>query len=143
MRAASSDVLARRRPPAAVFLAVPLAVLSALVLGVFGLIALAFSNGHFDGGGWLVIAVPVVLALWLVAGAVLLALGRSWLAVFLPAAGLAGLLLWIILAEGLVAGTDGFAVLVWALPAATAVFAVLPVVRSWIAARRMLRRTAS
>lgn len=135
------DAPAGRRPPAAVLLAVALAVLSAVALGFFGLIALAFSNGHFDGGGWLVVTVPVLVGLWLLAGALLLALGRSWLAVFVPAAGLAAVLVRIILAEDLVAGTGGVAVLVWALPAATAVLAALPIVRRWIAGRRLHRRT--
>ena len=129
----------RRRPPAPVFLAVPLAVLSAVVLAFFGLIALAFSNGQYDDGGWLVITVPAVLAVWLLVGALLLLLGRSWLAVFLPAAALTVVLLWLILAESLIADSGGVAVVVWALPAATALLTALPVVRRWVAARRLAR----
>jgi hypothetical protein len=138
---AAPEAPVRRRPPVPVFLAAPLAVLSALALAFFMLIALAFSNGQFGDGGWLVVTVPAVLAVWLVVGALLLVLGRSWLAVFLPAAALTAVLLWLILAESLVEGTGGVAVVVWALPALTAVFAVLPAVRRWVAGRRLQRRT--
>ncbi|WP_222193593.1 hypothetical protein [Modestobacter italicus] len=130
---------ARRRPPVAVFLAVPLAVLSALAVALFALIALAFSNGSFDGGGWLVVAVPVVLSVWLLAGGLLLLLGRSWLAVFLPAAALVVLLGWVIVTEGLITESDGLLPLIWALPAGTAVLAALPGVRRWVTARRCAR----
>jgi hypothetical protein len=124
-----------------VFLAVPLAVLSALALAFFGLIALAFSNGQYDDGGWLVITVPAVLAVWLLVGALLLLLGRSWRAVCLPAAALAAVLVWLILAESLIEGSGGIAVVVWALPAATALFSGLPAVRRWVAGRRLARLT--
>ena len=126
----------RRRPPAAALVAVPVVVLSALVCGFFGLIALAFSTGQFDDGGWLVVTVPALLAVWLLVGAVLLLLGRSWLAVFVPAAGLAVFLGWVVLSEGLVADSDGVALGIWALPMLTALFAVLPGVRRWVAGRR-------
>ena len=121
----------------AVLLAVPFAVLSALVLAFFGFLALAFSNGHYDDGNWLVFTVPAVLAAWLLVGALLLLLGRSWLAVFLPAAALVVVLVWVILAEGLIEDAGGVAVVVWALPTVTAVLAALPGVRRWVAARRL------
>ncbi|GAA4750740.1 hypothetical protein GCM10023328_37020 [Modestobacter marinus] len=133
------DVPVRRRPPVPVLLAVPLAVAAALATALFALLALAFSNGRFDGGGWLVVAVPVLLSVWLLVGAVLLVLGRSWLAVFLPAAALAGVLGWVIVAEGLIADSDGLMPLIWALPAGTALLAALPGVRGWVAARRAAR----
>lgn len=133
---------ARRRPPVPVFLAVPLAVLSALAVALFALIALAFSNGTFDGGGWLLVAVPVVLSVWLLVGGLLLLLGRSWLAVFLPAVALVGVLGWVIVAEGLITDSDGLLPLIWALPAGTALLAALPGVRGWIAARRCARLSA-
>ena len=126
----------RRRPPVAALLAVPAAVLSALACGLFALLALAFSDGQYDDGSWLVVTVPVLLALWLLVGAVLLLLGRSWLAVSLPAAGLAVFLGWVVLSEDLVADSDGVAVAIWALPAVTALAAVLPGVRRWVTARR-------
>jgi hypothetical protein len=136
---ATSDAPVRRRPPVPVLLAIPLAVLSSLVLAFFGLIALAFSNGQYDDGGWLVVTVPAVLAAWLLVGSLLLLLGRSWLAVFVPAAALTVVLLWVILAEELIADSGGVAVLIWALPAATALLTVLPGVRRWVTERRLGR----
>jgi hypothetical protein len=126
----------------AVLLAVALAVLSALMLAFFGLIALAFSDGEHDDGDWLVMAVPVALAVWLLAGTLLLVVGRSWRAVFLPAAALTVVVVWAILAEGLAEDTGGFLVLLWALPAATALLSLVPAVRRWIAGRRVDRLTA-
>jgi integrase len=136
---AAPEAPVRRRPPVAVLLAVPLAVLSSLALAFFELIALAFSDGQFDDGGWAVVTVPAVLALWLLVGAVLLLRGRSWLAVFLPAAALTGVLVWLIMTEDLVDDAGGTAVLVWALPTLTALLSVLPAVRRWIAARKLER----
>ncbi|MBB3675569.1 hypothetical protein [Modestobacter versicolor] len=138
---AAVEAPVRRRPPLAVLAVVPLAVLSALFLAFFGLVALAFSNGQFADGGWLVVTVPAVLALWLLAGALLLLVGRSWLAVFLPAAALALVLVWLILAESLIEDSGGLAVLVWALPTLTALLAALRPVRRWVAARKLERLT--
>jgi hypothetical protein len=115
-------------------------VLSAVAVAFFGLIALAFSNGQLDDGAWLFIAVPAVLALWLLLGVVLLLLGRSWLALFVPAAGLALVVVWGILDGTLGEDNGPFLVLVWALPIVTALLTVLSPVRHWIRGRRQLRR---
>jgi hypothetical protein len=138
---AAEKPLVRRRPPVAALLAALLAVLSALVVAFFGLIALAFSNGELDDGGWLFIAVPAVLSVWLLLGALLLVLGRSWLAVFLPAAGLGVMVVWGILVGVLGADNGPFLILVWALPIVTAVLTALPAVRRWIRARKQARIT--
>jgi hypothetical protein len=123
----------------AALLAAPLAVLSALVVAFFGFLALAFSNGDLDNWAWLLIAVPAALSVWLLVGALLLLLGRSWLAVFLPAAGLAVVVIWGVL-EGTLGGDNGmFLVSVWALPIVTALLTALPGVRRWIAARKLAR----
>jgi hypothetical protein len=125
----------------AALLAAPLAVLSALAVAFFGMIALAFSNGDLDDGAWLFIAIPAVLSLWLLVGAVLLVLGRSWLAVFVPAAALALVVIWGIL-DGTIGEDNGaFLVVVWALPIVTALLTALPGVRRWIAARKLARLT--
>ena len=125
----------------AALLAAPLAVLSALAVAFFGMIALAFSDGDLDDGAWLFIAVPALLSLWLLAGALLLLLGRSWLAVFLPAAGLGVMVVWGVL-EGTLGGDNGpFLISVWAPAIVTAVLAALPAVRRWVAARRLARRS--
>ena len=69
----------RRTPPVPALLAAPLALVTALAVGFFSVLAVAFSNGQFDDGGWLVVLVPTVLAVGLVLGVILLLLGRSWL----------------------------------------------------------------
>jgi hypothetical protein len=141
VHAAADDIPVRRRPPVAALLAAPLAVLSALAVAFFGLIALAFSDGDLDDWAWLFVAVPAVLSVWLLVGALLLLIGRSWLAVFLPAAGLAVVVIWGVL-EGTLGGDNGaFLVSVWALPIVTALLTVIPAVRRWIAARRLERLT--
>ena len=127
----------------AALLAAPLAVLSALVVAFFGVIALAFSDGDLSDGAWLFVAVPAVLSIWLLVGAFLLLVGRSWLMVFLPAALLGLVVVWGVL-DGTLGGDSGpFLVLVWALPIVTAVLSALPVVRRWTAARRLVRLTSA
>jgi hypothetical protein len=141
VHAATDETPVRRRPPVAALLAAPLAVLSALAVAFFGFLALAFSDGQLDDWAWLFIAVPAVLSVWLLLGAVLLVLGRSWLAVFVPAAALALVVIWGIL-DGTIGEDNGaFLVLVWALPIGTALLTVLPGVRRWIAARKLARLT--
>ena len=130
-----------RRPPLAAFLAAALAVLAAVAVALFGFIALAFSNGDFSGGGWLLVAVPAVLSIVLVLGAVLLLLGRSWLALFLPAAALSLSVVTSSLYGALGDGTGGALLFAWALPGISAVLAVLPPVRRWVAARKDARRS--
>ena len=129
-----TPAVARRTPPVPALLAAPLALLSAIVVGFFSIIALAFSNGKFDGGGWLVVLLPAVLAVALIVGAVLLLAGVSWLALVLPAGGLAVALL---AAEvGGAWDTGTVSVLAALVPGGAAVLAALPGVRSWVAARR-------
>ena len=122
----------RRRPPAAAFVAALLALLTVLGVGLFELIALAFSNGEFGDGGWVVVTVPLLLVVALVAGVVLLLTGRSWLALLLPAAAIAVFLL--------VVGASGGATvelaLVAVVPAVAALLCALPGVRRWVAERR-------
>jgi hypothetical protein len=127
----------RRTPPIPAILAAPLALLSSFVVAFFSVLALAFSNGQFSGGGWLVVLVPAVLAVVLVVGVVLLLLGRSWLALAVPAGALAVLLV----AAELTGWWDtGMVSLIVALPpGGAAVLAGLPGVRRWVAARRAAR----
>ena len=122
----------RLRPPAAALVGALLALLTAVGLGLFELIALAFSNGQFGDGGWLVVTVPLLLVVWLIGGVVLLLTGRSWLAPLLPAAGIAVFLLVLGVTEGATAELAPVAVV----PAVAAVLAALPAVRRWVAARR-------
>jgi hypothetical protein len=127
----------RRTPPVPAVAAALLGLISAGATALLALLALAFSNGQFGGGGWLVIATPVVLMIGLVVGAVLLLLGRSWLALALPAGALAALALTGYVMGGWGAGAFGVAILL--LPALTAVLSLLPGVRRWVAARRQAR----
>jgi hypothetical protein len=129
-----TSTAARRTPPVPAIIAAPLALLSALVVGFFSVIALAFSNGEFGDGGWLVVLLPAVLAVALVVGVVLLLAGVSWLALVLPAGGLAVVLLAAELGGSW--DTGMVAVLAALLPGAAAVLAALPSVRRWVAARR-------
>lgn len=124
-------------------LAAPLAVLSAVVVAFFGFIALAFSGGDLSGGGWLLVAVPAVLSILLVAGALLLLLGRSWLALTLPAGALSLAVVTSVLYGALGDGTGGALLLAWALPGISAVLAALPGVRRWVAARKDARRSGA
>ena len=108
----------RRTPPVPALLAAPLALVTALAVGFFSVLAVAFSNGQFDDGGWLVVLLPTVLAVGLVLGVILLLLGGSWLVLI---------------------GTwdTGTVVPVAALfPAGAAVLAALPGVRHGVAVRR-------
>jgi hypothetical protein len=130
-------VLVRRTPPVPAVAAALLGLISAGATALLALLALAFSNGQFGGGGWLVVATPVVLMVGLVVGAVLLLLGRSWLALALPAGALAALAVTGYAMGGWGAGAFGVAILL--LPVLTAVLALLPRVRRWVAARRQAR----
>jgi hypothetical protein len=127
----------RRTPPVPAVAAALLGLISAGATALLALLALAFSNGQFGGGGWLVVATPVVLMVGLVVGAVLLLLGRSWLALALPAGALAALAVTGYVMGGWGAGAFGVAILL--LPVLTAVLALLPRVRRWVAARRQAR----
>ncbi|SFD83943.1 hypothetical protein SAMN05216574_10119 [Blastococcus tunisiensis] len=124
----------RRTPPAPAIAAAVLALLSAFVPAVFALAALAFSGGELEGPDWLLIAVPVLLVLGLLVGGLLLLLGRSWLVLALSAGLLTALLLYGYASGGW--GAGAFGVFVVLVPLLTTVLAVLPRVRSWVAARR-------
>jgi hypothetical protein len=128
---------ARRTPPVPAVTAAGLALISALVAAFFGVLVLAFSGGRFEDSAWLLIVVPVALFLGLLAGAVLLLVGRSWLVLAVAAGAMTALVL-----SGYVAGGWGggaFGVLTLFVPLLATVLAVLPGVRRWVAARRAAR----
>lgn len=121
-------------PPAPAIAAAVLGLLSAGVPAVFAVIALAFSGGEFAGNEWLLVVVPLLLLVGLVAGAVLLLAGRSWLVLALGAGALTALVF-----TGYVMGGWGggaFGVLTVLVPLLATVLAALPRVRSWIRARK-------
>lgn len=132
MQSASAPI--SRTPPAPAIAAAVLGALSAIVPAIFALAAFAFSGGSFPGNSWLLLAVPLVLALGLVAGAVLLLTGRSWSVLAGTAGVLSALLLYGQVSGGW--GAGAFGVLTLLIPLVTAVLAVLPRVRGWVAARR-------
>jgi hypothetical protein len=128
---------ARRTPPIPAILAAPLALLSSCAVAFFSVLALAFSNGQFAGGGWLIVLVPAVLAVVLVVGVVLLLIGRSWLALAVPAGALG-----VVLVAAELTGwwdTEMVSLIVALPPVGAAVLASLPGVRGWVAARRAAR----
>jgi hypothetical protein len=126
-----------RSTPAQAIAAAVLGVLSAFVPAIFALAAFAFSGGRFEGNAWLLIAVPLVLVLGLLAGAVLLLTARSWSVLAVTAGVLSALLLYGQASGGWGAGV--FGVLTLLVPLVTAVLAALPRVRSWVDARRSAR----
>jgi hypothetical protein len=115
--------------------------MSALVPGFFVLIALGFSGGRLSSLEWGLLVVPSLLTVGLVVGAVLLLIGRSWVTVVVSGAALALLILGGTVFGGWAAGAPVFALATGLLPAAAAVLAARPVVRSWVAGRRAERST--
>src|SRR4051812_36601270 len=127
----------RLPPPGPAIAAAVLGVLSAIVPGFLMLIVMALYEGEDTSAKWPWILVPAALAVALVVGAVLLLLGRSWLALFVPAGAVAAL----VGAARVAGGADGrlFSLLAIGVPLATAVLTALPGVRSWVRARRTAR----
>lgn len=126
-----------RTPPVPAIAAAVLGLLSAFVPAVFLLAAVAFSGGKFEGSGWLLIVVPVLLFLGLLVGGVLLLTGRSWWVLAVAAGVLTALLFYGFASGGW--GAGAFGVITVVVPLVTAVLAALPRVRSWVAARRSAR----
>jgi hypothetical protein len=128
----------RRRPPAAAIAAAVLGLVSCALPLLFLLIGVALSDpDSLEQPGWLDFALPAVLVCGLVAGGLLLLLGRSWLAL----AAAAGVLIALMLAARVLGGWGGgpFFFFGWVAPVLTVVLSVLPGVRSWVADRRAER----
>ena len=114
-----------------------LGLLSAALPALIAPLAPVSSGGRFEGGGWAVVVVPVVLMVGLVVGAVLLLIGLSWLVLALSCAVLTALAVVGYVSGGW--GGGGFLEPALVLPLLTLVLAVLPGVRRWVAARRAVR----
>jgi hypothetical protein len=128
----------RRRPPAAAIAAAGLGLVSCALPALFLLIGVALSDPDgLEQAGWIDVALPAVLVCGLVAGGVVLLLGRSWLAL----AGAAGVLIALMVAARVLGGWGGgpFFFLGWVAPVLTVVLGSLPVVRRWVADRRAER----
>jgi hypothetical protein len=119
--------------------AVALALMSALVPGFFVLVALGFSGGDLSALEWGLLLIPAALTVGLVVGVVLLLIGRSWVLLTVAAGALAVLIIGGTVFGGWAEGAPGFALVSALLPAAAAVLAARPVVRGWVAARRVER----
>jgi hypothetical protein len=129
-------------PPGPAVTAAVLGVVSAAVplLALLFVVVMAGSELWEAGAVWLLI--PVVVVLGLVAGAVLLLTGRSWLVLALSAGVMTALMLVAFTLGGW--GVGPFGVLGLLLPLATTVLAGLPRTRLWVTARRSASaRTAS
>jgi hypothetical protein len=124
----------RLPPPPAAIAAAVLGCLGAIGPGLLVLIVIALYEGEDGVQKWLWPLVPGAFSAGLVTGAVLLLLGRSWLALVVPAAAMTalGAALW--LSNG--AALRLVAVLPILLPLAAAVLGAQPAVRTWVRDRR-------
>jgi hypothetical protein len=127
----------RRRPPAAAIVAAVLGLLSCALPALFLLIALALSEpDSLEQPAWIDVALPLALVCGLVAGAVLLLLGRSWLVL----AAAAGVLIALMLAAHALGWSGGpFFFPGWFPPVLSVVLTSLPSVRGWVADRQAER----
>jgi hypothetical protein len=127
----------RRRPPAAAILAAVLGLLSCALPALFLMIAVALSEPDgLEQPAWIDVALPAVLVCGLVAGAVLLLLGRSWLVL----AASAGVLIALMVTAHALGWSGGpFFFVGWIPPVSTVVLSALPGVRGWVAERRAER----
>jgi len=123
-----------RRPPGAALAAAVLGLLSCALPGLFLLIAIALSEpDSLEQPAWIDVALPLVLVCGLVAGAVLLLLGRSWLVLAASAGVLVALM---VTAHALGWSGGPFFFTGWFPPVLSVVLSSLPGVRGWVAGRR-------
>src|SRR5690242_19425133 len=118
----------RRRPPAAAIVAAVLALVSWAVPALLLLVVLGLAGpGSLADAAWIDYLLPLAVICALVAGAALLLLGRSWLALAVPA----GLLAALMVVGRALGGWGGgsFLLLGLVLPALVVVLTALPGVR--------------
>jgi hypothetical protein len=128
----------RRRPPAAAIVAAVLGLVSCALPVLLLLVVLALAGpGGLEDVAWVDYALPVLLVCGLVAGAVLLLLGRSWLALAIPAGVLVALMVAARVFGGW--GSGPIWLLGWVAPGLAFVLSALPRVRGWVAGRRAER----
>ncbi|MFL6098000.1 MAG: hypothetical protein ACJ71Y_21320 [Blastococcus sp.] len=128
----------RRTPPAAAMAAAVLGLISCALPALFLLIGVALSDpDSLEEPGWIDFVLPAVLVCGLVAGGVLLLLGRSWLALTVAA----GVLVALMVAARVLGGWGGgpFYFLGWIAPVLTVVLSSLPGIRRWVADRKAVR----
>jgi hypothetical protein len=115
-----------------VLITVPLAIVASLSGVAAGLATAGLTHALDDDTGWLVVALPVAYASWIVVGAALLALGRSWRTVHLATATASVYLLAADIITGWGAGPYGVPLLSWLVPGVTALLAARRDVRRWV-----------
>jgi hypothetical protein len=128
----------RRTPPAAAIAAAVLGLVSCALPALFLLIGVALSDpDSLEQPTWIDFALPAVLVCGLVAGGVVLLLGRSWRALAVAA----GVLIALMVAARVLGGWGGgpFFFVGWIAPVLTVVLSTLPGVRGWVADRRAER----
>ena len=123
----------RRRPPAAAIVAAVLGLVSCALPALFLMIALALAApDSLEQPAWIDVAVPLALVCGLLAGVVLLLLGRSWLVLSASA----GVLVALMVAAHALGWSGGpFFFPGWFPPVLSVVLSSLPGVRGWVADR--------
>ncbi|HEV7186282.1 MAG TPA: hypothetical protein VGN28_00165 [Blastococcus sp.] len=128
-----------RRPPAAAIAAAVLGLLSCAIPALLLLIVLALAEPDgLEHVAWFDFALPLVLIVGLVTGAVLLLLGRAWL----PLAVVAGLVVVLVVVGRALGGLGGGSFLLlggMVSPLLAAALSALPGVRGWVAERKAER----
>jgi len=135
----SAKLISAWHTPWAAIAASVLALPTAFVLVVVGWGALLVANDRADGAAWMVLVVAIGWTAGLLAGAIRLLLGRSWLTLAVTAGLLAALMLFGLARGGLGDGPLGFGTLAVLVSLATTVLAVLPGVRRWVGEQRRER----
>ena len=125
----------RRPPPGSAIAAAVLALVSCAFPLFFLLMGVAISGPDI---AWVDVALPVGLTCALVAGAVLLLLGRSWLPLVVATAVLTALAVVLAVFSG-GGGVGPFSLLGPGLPALSLLLTVFTDVRGWVAERRGVR----
>jgi hypothetical protein len=128
----------RRTPPGAAIAAAVLGLVSCALPALFLLIGVALSDpDSLEQPAWIDFALPLLLVCGLVAGGVMLLLGRSWLVLAVAA----GVLVALMVAARVLGGWGGgpFFFFGWIAPVLTVVLSTLPGVRGWVAERKAER----
>jgi hypothetical protein len=128
----------RRRPPVAAVVAAVLGLVSCALPMLLLLVVLALAGpGGLEDAAWVDYTLPLLLVCGLVVGAVLLLIGRSWLALAISA----GLLLVLMVVARVLGGWGGGPIwlLGWVAPGLAVVLSALPGVRRWIGERKAAR----
>ncbi len=128
----------RKVPPIPAGVAALCGLLGALPVAFFALFVGLLSLGYQDWRGVVLGAIPGVVFLVVLAGVVLLLLGRSWKVLVVGALATLALVLYAVV-DGAADGDLGSIAVLAGGPVLAAVFASLAQVRGWVDARRAAR----